>query len=155
MYNRKTAQAARKKQGLCIFCGKFPPKENRNGCEKCLNDRSKNNIKYSKLHPDRITNYRNNIRNYVLNKYGGACVCCGEKQLLFLTIDHKNNDGYQDRINLSSPMGRLLKLKREPIRTDLQIACFNCNLGRELNNGICPHKLNNDDDIIKARIKRH
>lgn len=33
-------RARRREKGLCIYCGKVPPKNGRVGCEKCLRKRS-------------------------------------------------------------------------------------------------------------------
>ena len=41
--------------------------------------------------------------------------------------------------NSSSSTQLYLKLKRDEKRADIQILCFNCNIGRSLNGGICPH----------------
>jgi hypothetical protein len=32
-----------------------------------------------------------------------------------------------------------LNLRKSEIREDLQLLCFNCNLGKQINNGTCPH----------------
>jgi hypothetical protein len=37
------------------------------------------------------------IREEIIQHYGGACACCGETEPLFLQIDHVNNDGAADR----------------------------------------------------------
>ena len=38
------------------------------------------------------------VRREVFEAYGGfVCACCGETQPLFLSIDHINNDGAQER----------------------------------------------------------
>lgn len=141
---RKNLWAERESQGLCIYCGKFPHKEDRKGCAICLKNKVKLTNKFSKNNKESTAQYRFLIKYQVIEKYGNVCVCCGENKLLFLTIDHKNNDGYQDRINTygiknPSTTSWYLKLRREPIRTDLQVLCFNCNLGKSLNDGVCPH----------------
>lgn len=80
--------------------------------------------------------------------YGGAfCACCGEDDLVFLTLDHMNNDGGEHRRQLSGKnkgYGGLTfyrMLKRQGYPTGFQVLCFNCNVGRARNGGVCPHKL--------------
>jgi hypothetical protein len=70
--------------------------------------------------------------------YGGAvCACCGEIEIAFLTLDHVNGDGD----GRSDPhFYRTLRLDDYPDEPALQVLCFNCNSGRVLNDGICPHK---------------
>ena len=77
----------------------------------------------------------------VLDVYGNSrCVCCGEKEVAFLTIDHINNDGRQHRqqVGAGSRLYRWLIANNFP--DGYQVLCFNCNCGRQVNGGICPHE---------------
>lgn len=79
-----------------------------------------------------------NHRVLALMRYGGRCVCCGEDELVFLTIDHINGGGHAERRSQKGDWH--LQLSRGPIRDDLRVLCFNCNCGRERNNDVCPHE---------------
>jgi hypothetical protein len=83
-----------------------------------------------------------NLKGEAFNHYGGPkCSCCGETGVLFLTIDHMNNDGYEHRkagIRSGTTLYRWLRTQGYP--TGFQVLCFNCNIGKYLNGGICPHK---------------
>jgi hypothetical protein len=87
-------------------------------------------------------------RNYKLKieaiaAYGGACYCCGETIIEFLTLDHTNNDGKNHGKNSRSSSRLYSHLRKEgwPQDLDLRVACFNCNCGRQVNNGtVCPHQ---------------
>jgi len=72
--------------------------------------------------------------------YGGAfCSCCGEKELIFLSIDHIN--GRKDvghKGMLSKDL--YLWLANHDYPDGFRVLCFNCNHGRFLNAGICPHE---------------
>jgi len=71
------------------------------------------------------------------------CVCCGEGHLQFLTIDHENNNGSQERKRLKaagihsigSNFYKWLINNNYPV--GYQVLCYNCNLGRR--KGPCPH----------------
>ena len=67
------------------------------------------------------------------------CLCCGEPDIRFLTIDHINGNGNKHR-----RQNKIVDLARWLIRNNYpegyQILCFNCNAGRSINKGICPHK---------------
>lgn len=78
----------------------------------------------------------------VITKYGGKCACCDEKEIKFLSIDHKNNDGAADRKKIGGGGIRTyMFLKKNPIdKNKYQVLCFNCNLA-QAHHGICPHKL--------------
>ncbi len=86
---------------------------------------------------------RAKIRNMVIQHYGGRCICCGETEPLFLSLDHINNDGASHRKKIGVFGGAefyewVLKNKF-PAR--LQILCHNCNIGKHRNGGFCPHKI--------------
>lgn len=142
---RRKLKKDRELAGLCVYCGKYPPKEKFKGCVSCLNKKVKTTVKFCKNNKETTTQYRLLVKHQVIEKYGSKCNCCGETQVLFLTIDHKNNDGYIQRINeygIKNPatLSWYLRLRKEPIREDLQVLCFNCNLGKSLNYGVCPHE---------------
>lgn len=139
MYNSNVRRNERKREreekGLCIYCGKVEPDIDKKGCRLCLDKRNINN-KTEESKKNR-KQYNLILKNQVIEKYGGKCVCCGESEILFLTIDHINNDGYKDSDKYKS---FYYILRRNSIREDLQVLCFNCNCGKLINDGVCPHK---------------
>lgn len=80
------------------------------------------------------------LKEEVLAHYGGKCVCCNEAGAAFLTLDHINNDGANDRRGRHD-VGRhfYARIKREGFPANLQILCFNCNFAKNHNAGVCPH----------------
>jgi hypothetical protein len=73
--------------------------------------------------------------------YGKICNCCGQSDPRFLTLDHVNNDGAEHRKTLSSDTIPAYYEAVKKHRPDLyQILCYNCNMGRAANKGLCPHK---------------
>lgn len=81
------------------------------------------------------------------NAYGGCiCLCCGEKELMFLSLDHVFNDGSVERRKLGGkrgyPIYALWRARNYPDKDRYQVLCMNCQFGKKLNNGICPHKKN-------------
>lgn len=142
---RRKIWAEREANGLCIYCGKRPHKKGSKGCKTCSKKKSIATCKFSKANKEATAQYRLLIKHEVIEKYGGKCACCVESQILFLTIDHKNNDGNKERkevygIKNPATTSWYLKLRREPTRKDLQVLCFNCNLGKSINGGVCPHQ---------------
>lgn len=87
------------------------------------------------------TDARAAIRDQVLAAYGSRCRCCGETIKRFLTLDHVNNDGAVHRKELQA---ETISIYAWAVANDypdvIQILCYNCNLGRALNGGICPHQ---------------
>ena len=71
---------------------------------------------------------------------------------MFLTIDHKNNDGHRDRtqngkwrISMRAFYGNII---RDGYPDSYQTLCMNCQWGKRINNGVCPHQ---SDTIIKYK----
>ena len=98
-------------------------------CNKC---RLSQNLRMNKAHSD--------LKIRIMKEYGGKCVCCGEQNIYFLTIDHTYNDGNEHRKEVDgSVLYRWLEKNGYP-KDRFQILCWNCNNGKRLNNGVCPHK---------------
>ena len=80
----------------------------------------------------------------VYEAYGGAvCACCGESELLFLSLDHEHNDGAAERKELRTTGGACFyrHLKKRGFPPGYQVLCMNCNFGKRMNDGVCPHRL--------------
>lgn len=108
------------------------------------------NKQYNITHNHVIKNYLKLTKDAAFNAYGGyKCVCCGETLEKFLTLDHINNDGNKHRksIKTNTVYGWL---KKNKYPSGFQILCFNCNIGRSLNNNICPHTTN----LKEIKLKR-
>ena len=89
---------------------------------------------------NKVTKYRATKKEKVLDAYGKSCACCGEAQVLFLTIDHVNNDGAAHRSKIGNGSSNLYTwLIKNGFPERFQVLCSNCNLGKHLNGGVCPH----------------
>lgn len=75
----------------------------------------------------------------ILQRYGDRCACCGESIKAFLTIDHINGNGGQEK-KAKGASTMMRELASGPMRDDIQILCYNCNCSKYHNGGICPHK---------------
>lgn len=117
----------RNKLGRCHRCNRRLNGSSRAECRACQ--------KHSKLQRDAL-------KLQVFKAYGGArCRCCGETTLLFLSIDHKHNNGAKHRRQgVGSGVNLYRWLRRNGYPRGFQVLCHNCNLGRHLNGGTCPHK---------------
>lgn len=105
-------------------------------CKRCVANRSKEwDMKIKKI---AFTTYGN-----------GSCSCCGEDTIEFLSIDHIDNDGGEHRKNVGGGCHfyRWLNKNEYPKDLKLRVLCHNCNLGRQVNGGVCPH-------LTKASVKR-
>ena len=103
--------------------------------------------KWNREHPERrrkttLAHYYR-MQHQAMLAYGGyICVCCGETEPMFLTLDHINDDGAEVRRNLGTLGGtKLYKWLRDNEWPEgYQVLCLNCNQGRYRNGGVCPHK---------------
>lgn len=83
-------------------------------------------------------------REEVFAAYGGwKCACCGETEKLFLSIDHVENNGAEERrsgMYAASGTGFYLWLRKQNFPPGYQVLCMNCQVGKHKNGGVCPHQ---------------
>jgi hypothetical protein len=121
-----------KENGICPACGKLPARPGMVTCDECGSRCKNRNKELDKIRKD-----------MVMNHYGGRCVCCGEDSQIFLCIDHIKNNGNKHRKEIGrTQSGKAFYywIIQNDYPDDLQILCFNCNMGKQLNGGICPHQ---------------
>ena len=83
-------------------------------------------------------NRRDSLRKIAIQKYGGKCACCGEKENVFLCIDHINGEGRKHRKSMTfANIYEWLRKNKYP--EGFQVLCYNCNNAKRF--GICPHKI--------------
>jgi hypothetical protein len=92
---------------------------------------------------DKIRFYRVTYKKIVFDHYGWKCACCAETTPQFLTVDHVQNDGFKDKSGKKRICGypMYMKIVNEGFGPRYQILCMNCNHGKNMNNGICPHNI--------------
>jgi len=125
-------------------------------CKSCVNARNKDRwIRNKARYSARYAEWRNANRQKLAEKskrertlmkekvysfYGNACACCGETNPFFLALDHINNDGNKHRREHGSGFSLYRWILKSNFPNTLQILCHNCNVGKHLNGGVCPHK---------------
>ncbi len=117
------------------------------GCKECRRNKIKTQYTNDPIVRERMRQRSQNTarseRLMALTHYSDGipyCKCCGERELVFLVLDHINNDGSQHRKTLITG-GR--SLYRWAIANDfpnnLQVLCHNCNWAKQVL-GSCPHQ---------------
>lgn len=105
--------------------------------------------KYNQQQRDSYPEKLRLLKIEVLTHYGHGkqlkCSCCDINEIAFLTLDHINGRQPHERgshANRVKYSGRALwgYLKRKGFPSGYQTLCWNCNSGRQVNKGICPHK---------------
>lgn len=116
----------------------------------------KNKDKWAKRRPQMIDWMRRKDREnkrLVLTHYGGnppKCACCGETEYEFMTIDHTQDNGAEERKRIGrsgAPFYRWVIDNNYP--SGYQVLCRNCNWGKF--RGVCP-KLHNPYMAQKVRV---
>jgi len=140
---QRKIRSTRITEGLCVRCGKVPIVDGYKTCEEC----TKKAYAYHKRDPKAIARARENyrkVKDEVFLAYGGyKCACCGEEEQSFLCIDHINGGGEKHRTEIGVGVrGRNMYtwLKKNGFPPGFQVLCHNCNMGKYLNGGICPHQ---------------
>lgn len=84
--------------------------------------------------------FRKDLRKEVVEAYGGKCACCNEHRWQFLTLDHPNGDGQEDRAKYRMMTGQIYGwVKKNGFPKDMyRVLCMNCNWIRRFG-GVCPH----------------
>ena len=91
------------------------------------------------------------VRDAAFAAYGGyKCVCCGESEPSFMTLDHINNDGADFRRKVygkrtAAGYHTYIWLAKNGYPNIVQVLCMNCNHGKRMNKGICPHQVRRND----------
>lgn len=124
--DKRDRSARRIAAGVCVY-HKNRPRISTRYCQECI---------------DSLKQRRQGIKERCFDHYGHMCRCCLKiYDLIFLTLDHVNNDGNKHRKSVNgrnnghSFYAWAIKNNFPDI---FQTLCFNCNHAKHLNGGICP-----------------
>lgn len=115
-------------------------------CAICRDDKRK--VRRKKPDYRNVENTRNKarrvqLRNQLIEMYGGQCACpggCNVVQKEFLSIDHIGGGGKDHRASVSGGLSYYLSIIRHPVpNTKFRLLCHNCNQAIGLY-GTCPHE---------------
>jgi hypothetical protein len=82
---------------------------------------------------------REDAKRKVFEYYGVTCACCGESCLLFLTVEHIDGGGRKHRKTMGAQT-IYVWLVNNGFPEGFEILCYNCNCGKRVNGGVCPHQ---------------
>ena len=138
----------------CIQCGSDVSGLKGKRCQTCIDKR--NDWYQGSTTQEKDTQRRKERREAVLNHYGGRCVCCGEDEKCFLAIDHTDGEGNAHRKEINKYGSTFFKwLIDEDFPEGFQVLCHNCNMGKHLNGGKCPHRFRNGRPVITREMRKH
>lgn len=126
-------------------------------------EKTRSNPLWVKTERERTKEYWRRLRLEIMDAYGGRrCACCGESNQMFLSVDHINGDGAQHRRQLGYTTGNgrggssrtMQWIKQNNFPPGFQVLCFNCNHGKHVNGGTCPHKAGGVDSRLLGPAER-
>ena len=88
---------------------------------------------------DNSRRYQLCLKKEVFKYYGNICACCGEKELVFLAIDHINGDGRKHRRKIEGS-SLWSWLKNNDFPNGYRVLCHNCNWAVAFKR-TCPHQV--------------
>lgn len=112
---------------------------------------NRQNPKWVESEQRRGREYWQKLRHEAIMAYGGyRCNCCGETEKAFLSLDHIFGGGAEHRREMKNgnPIAKWLKDHCYP--AGFQVLCMNCNFGRFMNKGICPHKVASQENCVNS-----
>ena len=101
-------------------------------CKRSISKRNKSGFCHK--HSNRGTHKK--FKTILYAELGNKCVCCGERDWMYLSVDHVANDGVELRKRRSAHtrINTLLHYHRENPGS-LQLLCMNCNHAKMRNGG--------------------
>lgn len=94
------------------------------------------------VHSAKVKAYHRRLRVEVIEGLGGACACCGEREIQFLQLDHIHGGGNKHYKQFAGSWSAVYRGVRDlgfP-RDQFRVLCANCN-GAIARYGRCPHEL--------------
>jgi len=131
------------RNGRCSDCGRRAPQRDRRLCGRCLRERKeigrRSYANNRKSRGEAQKKYHEKVRVEVMERYGRVCQCCGEATRDFLSIDHINGNGAEERRQGLGGINLYIRLRARGYPPGYQVLCFNCNLAKGFY-GRCPHE---------------
>lgn len=90
--------------------------------------------------PAQCWKWQQKRKRKIMDHYGkdGGCVCCGEKNLFFLELDHIDGGGTKHIKETNFHLYTWVTRNNYP--PGFQTMCSNCNHAKHANEGVCPHQ---------------
>lgn len=142
MEGQVRAKPGPKRSDLCSICKERPKAwKTSSYCRECAREerRARDQANREKVQMKNRTT-RDRRRKAVHDLYGNRCACCGENDQCFLSLDHVDNDGAEERRQGVSIWTIHTRILSGEWTSRFQLLCWNCNRGKWAY-GECPHVL--------------
>ena len=129
------------KDGLYLYCKDCTNEKNRISWHKYKDIRKKSHKNWEISNKKHLSKYRSKqyreLKDKVIDHYGGKCVICGFDNKLALCIDHVNGNGLKERKRIKA-IGFVREIIKQGYPDKYQILCANCNQIKAIEKGEIP-----------------
>ena len=108
---------------------------------------------HKKERSEYVKKYYKKLKLSCIDHYSNGsmqCACCGENHMDFLTMDHVNGGGMKHRREVAAGKYIYRWIVKNNFPNLFQVLCFNCNCGRSVNHGVCPHKSEQNQQLVTS-----
>ena len=100
--------------------------------------------------------YKAKLKERLFQALGRVCACCGEKEPVFLALDHIGGGGNAHRAKVGEGRALWLAVLKEGCPKDkYRILCMNCNHATRFMRE-CPHQLRRDGRVVEgSALEKH
>jgi hypothetical protein len=122
-------------------CKKLSRNWRKSNPEMVKAQKRRHTIKYIDKFVSRVRRWKSDEKRRFVEAYGGACTCCGETEITFLTCEHLDREltkKHREIGLLGSQLYRVIRLEGYP-KDKYTVLCMNCNFARKEGKS-CPHE---------------
>lgn len=127
--------------GVRWRCARCHRKDVKNWVKKNPEKRADIRRRYYLKYREKYRREHWSLKLEVFMNMGGECVCCGEQDIRFLTLDHINGGGAKHRRSVGNSTIEVYKdVQRQGYPKDkFRLYCWNCHMATRFGD-LCPHK---------------
>lgn len=128
----------------CGVCRVYEPPSGTKGWvggmhHRCYAKKKYNPELFKRIKKECYQRKKRELRSQLINGMGGKCSCCGEKEPVFLCLDHVKGGGRKDYKKRGHLVIYRRVIKEKFPKDKYRLLCWNCNPAFWIL-GLCPHQ---------------
>lgn len=126
-------------------CRAWDRKFKEGNVERLKRERHENYLLHKEEYAEAGRERQQGYKRFIVETLGGKCICCGETDLAFLTLEHIHKDGQAHRATKKNIYCDVI---RQGVPKDrYTVLCMNCNYATRYNH-VCPHQLKRSLEVL-------